>query len=98
MIIIYEFFGMEYEFEVPQAMVEKEVIEHFASAYKIPFESANKILEDFDLMEEYELTIDENDIRYELTEKCENMALEECIDGREYAMDKDYYYGVNRND
>lgn len=100
MILIYEFNGEEFEFEVPQAMVEVELVNHFANQFEIPKDKANEILNHFDLMDEYEESIDLDDIRQALWEKCEEMALNDYIDDKEFSMEcnKDFYYGVNRKD
>lgn len=86
MFLIYEFFGMEYEFEVPYEILKEELKEVMEER---ELEDVEDVLNDFDLMD---------DVRSYLYEKCEKMALEECIDARECAMDRDFYYGVNRND
>lgn len=94
MIIIYEFFNEEYEFEVPDEIFEKAIYKWFSEYHNIDIKKAEEIIIEWDLMDMLENEIPENDIYYDLYQECEEMALNSCIASRDIYG----YYGVNEKD
>ena len=90
---VYEFDGVDFEYDVDYGQIYEILIDKFMKDYGISYVAAKDIIDDYGLWEALEETHEDY-----LLELFEDDARNQYEDSREYEKDPYSYYGVSRND